>query len=277
MFEKLGNYTHWWMLPMLGVFLGAWLIGGGYLLRASLHKKLAQRRPPRVGQCVLHMFLGGTAAALAGLVVAYLIYVIGSRADTMLVLPAGLTALLIMPLVAYLVLFGLLNLSARQSLSVALLPVGGLILLTVVLGAAAGIPAIIIRQRERDQNLALRNLQLIHRAAVGSYERNFGKPPRDLSELVERNYFDAKVLQSPGLPGRQVGFFYLSTPARGKDDPNSRRIFACDMQGSYGGRGRGVVLVSGEPMWLKEKAFQALLGEPDNEQFAEALRAAEAP
>ncbi len=277
MFEKLGHYTHWWMLPMLGLFLAAWLIGGGYLLRASLHKKLAQRRPPRVGQCVLHMFLAGTAAGLAGLVVAYLLYVIGSRADTRLLLPAGLAALLVMPLVAYLMLFGLLNLSARQSLSVALPPVGGLILLTLVLGAAAGIPAIIIRHRERDQNLALRNLLLIHRAAVGSYEPSFGKPPRDLSELVERNYFDAKVLQSPGLPGRQVGFFYLPTPARGKDDPNSRRIFACDMLGSHGGRGRAVVLVSGQPMWLKEKAFQALLDEPDNEQFAEALRAAEAP
>jgi len=274
-FESLANYMHWWMLPLLFVFLLGWLLGCGQLLRFSLQRRLEERHPRSLAVCVFHVLLAGGFAAVSGLVVTYLVYQLGARADAKLVLPAATAGFVVMPIVAYLILLAMLNLSARQTLAAAVPPLGGLVALTVVLGLGAGIPARILRTREVRQQRSVGQLLRIYGAITGQFETSFGRAPEDLRELVEKNILDAKHLQSPGLPDAEIGFFYLSTPTVRDEDAQSKRLFACERRGSHDGRGRAVVYTDGDAEWVTEGRFQQLLKRPENKEFAEALRALE--
>jgi len=274
-FDKLAGYMHWWMLPMLAVFLAAWLIGCPYMLRSALHRKLQRRRPPQFGQCLVQVMVSGACGALAGLVVFYLIFVIGARLEVRLWILGAIVAAMIVPVVTVVLLMAMLEMPLGDTVEVSLRPLGALMILGLVLALGAGIPARLIRQRDIRRAEAVGNLVRIYQAIVGSYERVLGRPPTDLRQLVEKNYLDAKYLISPNFPDRQVGFFYYPTPTVGGDERQSQKLFACEFlpPGSKGGR--AVIFVDGRAEWVPGRQFERLLALRENEQFAQALRHAE--
>ena len=86
--------------PLLLVFLGGWLLGGGYLLARSMRKQLP-RRQSNLGRCVLAMLLTQMAAGFAAVVALYTYWVFLSPERPATAIPALLPAALLGLLVGY--------------------------------------------------------------------------------------------------------------------------------------------------------------------------------
>jgi hypothetical protein len=279
------DYLKIWQLPLFGVFIVGWIVGGGYLFHHTLSKKVQTRRGVSLGQGMLISLLSGMAGGIAGLV----LYMVGDTA--MPPAPPASPGEAAMPIsifgvvlgllgymvVAWLTVFAMQKLSAGEILKASVLPIGATVGLAVAVGLGAAIPAAIQVRRERAQfALMSKNLNNMIDLHDWVYERGWNDPVKSLAVLKNFAGFDQSLLKNAAAPDREIGYFYHpapSTKGRMNADP---QLLMCDPKGIYGDFDARIVLYSnGVARKLDEARFRDELNEPQNQDFAEALRKAE--
>ena len=94
-----------------------------------------------------------------------------------------------------------------------------------------------------------------------------------MKNLLEIKGFEPKFLKNPVNPSGR-GYFYVSAPLISRSK-KTQKILVCTFRDDSVRDRRIVLFVSGRIQDLGERAFQDLLRNPVNEEFAEALRKAE--
>lgn len=276
------DYLFLWEIPVLLVFAAAWIWGGGYVLRWSLARQNLQKKFT-LGRCMGASLLSGAAGAVAGGVIYMMVNTImGSAAfknvfgepEGRLSLPGLILGGISLIVVSYLVAFAMFGLSAKRTLVVWGKPMGALVLLALVLLLPTALIARHIGGDNRTWRTCQSRMQFIHRE-LERYEQDLGSPPADLKQLLRlRNPIPPNFLTCPLIPENEVGYFYVRPVSiLHREDP--KVILLCDLRDSHGGSGRSVLLIDGTVRRHSEEEFQAMLGEPQNAQFAQALRAFE--
>lgn len=273
MLASFQDYLFLWQLPLLGVFVVGWIGGGGYLLRWSI-RRLRLRRRVKLERCVLASLLAGSAGVFAGGAVLMLAISIGQALNVSLDVPAIVLSGLALLTVSFLVLYAMFEFPARSLLAAAAVPLGATLLLGALVATAAGVPAYYLRHKKAKHRLCQRNLAEIHKA-VTAYCWTHTDPPRTLQALVDEKYIRQEYIRCAAAPDAETGFFYFPSrplPANRR----TRELLACDLPGRHGDDARAMVFLNGTGDWKSEEHFQALLREPENARFAEALGKAEA-
>ncbi len=266
-----------WMVPAFFVFVAGWLVGGGHLLRKSLHKRDPSRKPPKFGSCVLSVFLAGSAGGFVAVVIAYFFYVLAvfTELKYWLAVPGGVVALIAMVFVCFAVFWAKYEVTYLQAVKLGSPAIGSVLAVGLLLVLVVGVPSYLVSETTKSRNESKNNLLRIHNGIL-LYERALGRPPESIDELVEKNYLASREVKSPAFPDKKVGFFYKKISLlRKRDAAEQRKIVACDFGGGQIGSGRRVLMVNRDCDWYDENEFQELLAEEINAEFAAALRAAE--
>ena len=268
------DYFHLWQLPLLGILLFGWIIGGGYLFQRGMASHVTARRRNRFSRGVLVSFLSGTV----GLVVAWIFYKIGSLlVRESFGLPVSLTgtALAVVGFlgISYLVVYAMHKLTLGGTLRLWLLPIGGTCILGLAVLASCAIPAYYIRrndlQRMANIRAGLDNLVRIHHAIFAGSANQL---PKSLRELVEKEQLLPEDLKNPADPSREVGFFYMPRRLRSTREEGIEELIIASFP--VANAGRLVLYTHGEANYLGEESFQSLLARPENQEFAKALQKA---
>lgn len=278
MLAGIGNYLHLeWQLPIIIVFLVGWIVGGGWLLR-----KLILRRDRMANasmeRCALTSVLAGSAGAMCGVIGAYITDTIlkATEVEMMpLTICVGATCALF---VMFIVVFAMFDFSAATTAKVMILPILFIMVLGAVTATAAGLPAYYIHQNEAKRETSKKKLWQIRYSIVDDFQRKFGRPPKDLGELVEQKMIDQNLLDSPFMPEGQIGYFYLPSQLTQKGNDSDNRLLVCDLHTANvnGQAGRCAAMVSNACRWFTADEFDKYLTMPENQEFAAALKAAEA-
>ena len=264
-------YMHVWQLPLFGLLVVGWLLGGGWILRRTLHQRERYRRIT-LGRCVLICFLGGVGGGLTGAVFFYLFDTIGGVIETDLKIVGGIVGAVLMGLIASLVIYAMLPISLGEAIRVGIRPVAMILVLLIIVGASAGVPAYFLRVAERQRNDCRFNLAVIAEA-LRDYRQRFGSPGTSLDALVEINVIPYGHLVCPAT-GEVVGG-YVYRPGRIIDrNTATEQILVCDLRGNHRG-GRNVLLANGQELWYSDDRFRLLLESEANKQFASDLQAVE--
>ena len=279
----LTNYLYIWQLPLLLVFFIAWIFGGGYLLRWSIRRRELQLKSD-LGHCTLAITLAGIAGGISGAIIFLLFNAIGKAAG------AGVSMIIVglifgaaaTVVIAYLVIYAMFATSARNTLLICIPPIGGILLLALVVLLAGALPAryMFLRKLDRDRSLGVMQ-RLAY--ALTDYQRESQRTspssvtvhlPEQLEALVEDGRVTPRFVRPDG-PDKPPRFFYLR-PASGVLPKDTQALVACEMKPHSGGR---AVLVGHpeancESQWRDDQDFRRLLDLPQNKAFAEAFRAA---
>ena len=267
-----------WMVPAFFVFVAGWLVGGGYLLRKSLLKRTGTtRRPPKLGSCVLSVFLAGSAGGFAAVVILFFFYVLAvfMQMKLFFAILGAILSLISMMAVSLMVLWARYDVSFKDTVKLGGPAIGGVLGIAFLLAILVGVPSYLVGKTTKSRDKSVTNLLRIHNA-MHIYERAIGKPAETLEVMVGKNYLVDREIQSPAFPDKAVGYFYMPTSVLvKKDSPSLRKIIVCDFAGGEIGSGRAALMVNRDCEWYDEDDFQDLLAEEINAEFAAALRAAE--
>ncbi len=273
----LSNYINGWIFLVLGVFVVAWIVGGGYLIRRSFPRYgYAQRLG--IGRSMLASFLSGSAGAFAAGVTMLLVM---RLTDGRIVFAIGaVIALGAAMFVAFLVLYAMFSLSAKQTLWASMMPLGSVAAVGLLLGTAYLVPTRMGVRRQGKRDYTCYKLAKIF-PAYAIYVNKYHKPPASLRVLVEQKLLEPEELRSPLSPDREIGYFYI--PAMPKRGEQLQQIFACDYGDNRDGYGRAVLLMprnrqrwaTPKSRWYSEEDFRKLLQLKENADFAKALQKAE--
>lgn len=265
MLAALYDYTFLWQLPVIFLFIAAWLVGGGYLLYWSLRKLQATRRV-KLRRCVLGIFLAG-AIALAGAAVTYLlISAIGSTINVDLNIPAALLAIPVAGITAHFVISAMFDFSLRVTVRAAAPTFISILLLVASFSAVTFPVAWHQRHRNLKRDRSIGNLRKIH-GAVELFYRRFSKQPPTLQVLVDQDILKADELRAETAPDRQIGFFYVPIRTKPNQTPTDR-ILACDLPTDPQDSGRIVLSDNGDCYCMIEEEFLKLLEDDRNAAFA---------
>jgi hypothetical protein len=272
------GYLSVWQLPLLVISAAGWIFGGGYLLQWSIlrHQPQSKIRP---GRCMLVAAAAGTAGAISGMVIFMLLRAIGTAIGVRLIVVGMLFGAAAMLALAYLVVYVMLGMSVRQTLTISALPAGGVVLLGIIIAVGAGVPTYYLRQRELRRIVAVNDIRRVamalrdYQVKISGSRQRQGGHPEQLDALVEQNIIDAPTIR-PGGPNAPARYFYLRPPADRMPDAQMFPV-ACEIRKHQGGR--AVLVVNAgqfEGLWMSETAFEKLLAQPENEAFAKGFRAA---
>lgn len=267
-----------WEGPIIIVCILVWLLVGGYLFEKILGKR-TDRRKYSFGRGVLVSFLSGAGGGMSAL----MLYFIGSTIFPVALIsetfPVNWLGMILgIPgffCIAYLIVFSMHNLSAKETLTTSILPIV-LPFLFALVAMSISLPFSAKSLQEKRELYRLKMLTKykmnhIHNLLVDNVLKT-GKVPFSLDELVAQKILDPEFLKSPANPNGR-GFFYH----RGKaiSDLTSREIFICDYAENFGDKGRTVLYRGGYVEFLPKASFRARLKQPENRRFAEALEEAE--
>jgi hypothetical protein len=201
-----GSLFQVWQLPLVLVFIVAWLWGGGVLFRRTL-SRLPDSKRVTLGRGILVSFLAGLAGGIAAGAV-----LVVCRVALKMSIGSVIIAAPVFPVMAYLVVFAMFNYSPAQTLRASLVPIVAIMLTAGLIGAACGIPAITTR-RAYIQEQKLKQItaaRLAHIFNIMSLKPE--TPPKTLQELLDMPGIDPTRLQtlqtwlkSPANPKRQIG------------------------------------------------------------------------
>lgn len=267
----LKDYWHIWQLPLFVLLLVGWIVGGGLLLQRGLIKTTGNSRV-KLGK-------GLTAAFLISLVGGIPAAVVFKAATTYVdkipgVLLGGILGAIVFLLFSYLLIYTMYKISAREALRVWAPAISVMLALGIAIGLGAGIPAYSMHQKVLEIRSAMRESQSdlleIHEAIRTNRPQN---PPPTLQELVTDGQIDPEFI-THSQAGRDVGYFYHPTRLSSRAE-EQLQILACDWGSTHPTGDRMVLFVNGRCEQMSVYAFQPLLDEPVNAEFAEALKQAE--
>ncbi len=273
MSELISRYQAIWQLPIMVVAAVVALYVGARLLRRALLKR-QDRRKTGMGRCVVAVALALFAGVVGGGIVAVFFNAVGSHAEVDLGPVAMVLGLATLVLLYLLVLWAMFALPFRQIAASGAQALGGVLVVTAVIGGLTAIPTYIYGQRRFRQRLCREQLGVIHRGIEAYRSIYGGQLPPSLEAVGDADAIPVDMLLCPGDRSREPGYFYR--PVRTVTEGVTSSIRVCDRAGNHPG-GRNVLFANGDVVWKEESQFQALLELPENEGFAEILRAASAP
>ncbi len=263
-----------WQLPLAGLFIAGWILGGGWLLRSGARKsKSAKLRQITLVRCCQLSFLSGVfamgaAGATLGIFVG-LSRITGSR----LVAVGGLLAIALAICLAFLVFHASRPGGLRESLALAIKPICAVLLLAVALGACAYFPARSHVMERARYTRTFANLARI-RDALNAYHRRYGLMPERLEQLAAADDISADKLVSAINPHLPVGYYYVR-PQRANDQPAMRLVVVSFFSEKYPG-GRALLFGNGLRRWSAIAEAELFLSDEINEDFTAGLRRIEA-
>lgn len=248
-----------------------WVYVGGLLLLKSVKKRDYPKRIT-LSRCILILLFAGAGGSIGGIVFFFLIKNVGVYMDANLKILGGLVGAVVMIIVAFFVIYAMLELSFTKSLKAALVPLGVQVILLGIVGPACLIPAYYMRKADVKQDRCREQLAMIGQA-LATYQRNYERPALTFKDLVEKNVLPANRLKCPAVKDKEIGYFYY--PARIiKRQDASKQLLVCDFRGNHPA-GRNTLTVNNLFRWYDEDDFEVVLSLPENKEFAAALRAAE--
>lgn len=264
MLAAVSDYFVWWQIPLLVLFLGTWVFGGGALLWVGGRFIVKAPRATfwrSVGTNVLAGFVAFCASAVVGAV-----GLATAAGPAMRV--SGFAAAL---LVTWWVIKAMFRIPFGKAI-LAWLPT-----IASSLVATALLVSILMPGLGRARELAKRAACMASLNGIGKamaiYTMDFGEFPPDLETLIREGQ-PAKFFRCPSArSGRKCDYFYLPP------SPSTPRhtIIACDFKDNHNGQVRHVLTWDGSVRQFTEQEFQAELAKPHNAAFAVALRQAEGP
>ncbi len=271
MLAGLTDWIHLWQMPLFVVLAIGWLGGGGWLLLRSL-KKSQYPKKIKLPQCILIFLVAGMGGGAVAMVVFFLFYTIGEAIEVNLK-TAGLGAAVVaLFATTMMVIFAMLELSLKEALKAARIPLLGQLVLMAAIGAAAILPVPGMLQERRAQRGC--NNNLVHIAdGLQRYQSENGVPPTALQALVDEEYIEAKHLQCPSVAEQAVEYFY-SNRRMTRRDKATKQMVVCDKKGNHG-EPRNVLFTNGNTRLVETEEFEVLIALEENEGFVAALRAAE--
>jgi hypothetical protein len=177
---------------------------------------------------------------------------------------------------AYLVIYSMHNMEHARTVRAAAAPLGGTLLLAVVIALACILPAFYVRWNQVNEMRMAYEIQerlwALHRRLLARTEGN----PESLQELLDSKEIEADALRAASLPDRAIGFFYLK-PERISREPVDRRkqIYACEFANQARGGKRMVLYTFGRVEDATPQRFRDILDREENRAFREALQKAE--
>ncbi len=273
MVADIDSYLHVWQWAPLGVFVAAWLVGGGWLFRREMLKASEfPRRRVKFGRGLLASFTTGLAGMVVGLLVGVLFHQMGKRFQLPALGYAGIAAGAMMALVAaYAAGYMVLGLSARRTFAVAWRPIVAVFALAAIMTAACAPTSISQTRAEEARSACARNILAIAHGFQQAFE-----PPKDLQDLVAGKHLrDAQIY----CPASQKKYFYM--PIHRTDELDNvidkkldKMLIVCDLAGNHPG-GRHVIFANLFCTWKTDSEFDELLKLPVNKAFAKELQKAE--
>jgi len=267
-------YFHPWQLPLIYLFVLGWLVGGAYLLRRSAILR-GIRHPRKVSftRCAKIIFLTVVIGAVCAVVIFFLFRTISLATGSNLTYLGVAIGFLTFLVVCALAINAYFSLSVGEGATVAWLPVGAIVLLGIILGLVAFIPARLLWMKDLQRIRTTQNLALIRRALM-AYERHYYRLPDRLQELSIAGHLPEEILVSPLRPHWPVGYFYrpLVPPPPGDDRP---RLVACSYLNPQYGDGRAMYFSNGLCRWCDAHRVETVLKDEVNAEFATVLRTAE--
>ena len=269
MIADINSYLHVWQWAPLGVFVVAWLLGGGWLFRRELLKvsDVPQKRV-KFGRGLLAAFTTVLAGILVGMLVGFSFYRIGQRFEQPALDYVGIVAGVMMALLAaYVAGYVVIGLSAKQTFKVAWRPVV-LVYAMAAIVAAACAPATISQTKAEETKKACS----LNMTAIAFSLRRTRETPKDLQSLVSRRQLHDEQIHCPAC---KKEYFYMPIKRTGKIDKMvdkmlNKTLVVCDLTGNHAG-GREVIFANWTCEWRTDSEFDELLKLPVNEAFAKEL------
>ena len=265
MLAGIRDYLYPWQIPLILLLISGCIFGGGYLFFLLL-KRLHPEKGVKIGQAIGMVVLAGAGGFVATLVGYFLVDTISAALRTSAIM-AGLVAFII---VSYLIFYSMLNLSAKETLRVSGPAIAAVVVFTMVVGAAGGIPAYRKTQFKHNSQVSVQKLSKQINTGVIHYEARMGQPPPTLEALVQDD-ISPQDLICPINPRRKIGYFYMPSPSRSRRRQGMvNRIRACEFK-VPNCDDRAVLMCDGIARRYEEVDFQELLRLPENIAFAKAL------
>ena len=265
MLAALSDYFVWWQIPLLVLFLAAWIFGGGALLWVG-GRFIVKTPTATFWRSVATNVLAGFVAFCASAAVSVL--GLAMAADAVMGLPSGLAAGLLLT-------WWLIKAMFRIPFGKAILAWLPTIASNVV--ATALLASILILGFARAREVRMRARCKAQLSGIGKaieiYIIDFDEFPPDLETLIRGGQTE-KFFRCPSArSGRRHDYFYLPP------SPSAPRhtMIVCDLRDNHKGQVRHVLIRDGSARQFTEQQFQAELAKPHNAAFAVALREAEGP
>ena len=272
---KLRMWLHVWQLPIAALFVAGWILGGGWLLRTAARKSSSAKvRRITLVRCCQLSFLSGTFGMGAAAVVLATFMGLSKLTGLPLMRVGLVLGAVVGVLVAWLVFFAALPVTARESLALAAKPMAAVGALAVLLGAGAYFPALRDVGKNYHYHKTVSNLVEICRA-LDAYYGDYGIMPDRLEQLVENELISADSLVSRINPHLPVGYFYVS-PGRKKANPPPMQLVVVSLASKRYPDGRAALFIDGTLKWYRGHDADPFLAEDVNASFAAALRRVEA-
>ena len=248
--EYMGvSWLFWWQIPLLVLFLIAWLlitplllwIGGKYIIKSPV---------ATFGRCFLTILLAGVASFIVGLI--------------------PFIGWLVSLFVTWLIIMWMLKTSFGKAILAWLptIPTGVIMLALLV---AFFMPPFIRAHEMSNRAMCVANLKGVSKCCeIYSSDNNDAMPP-NLEVLMRSTGSDPGLLRCVSTPIEGVSYFYLAPL---KDAPKTV-VIACDYSVNHYGEIRNVLFANGDVRSMKPDEFSVEMAKPENVRFAEAMAEAE--
>jgi hypothetical protein len=259
----------WVTTPIIAIWVGV----GGVLLRRGV-KALVSRNQGRLGRCLLISSLAGLAGGVAGFAVLFLLGTLGNQYNFRPFVPAALAVPPVFLAVAFTVIYASFEIPAGALVRISGKAFAIPLLAVVVGGSPAAWFSYSIRQADLARKHSVGSLKFLGEVLTTTYTSHKRPPPDDLMVLVTQKIVPPDRLKCRTATGRSLDYFYVPAELPVKYGP-SLKILACDFLDNQDGRGRAVLFINGDARWYSRDELPALLGRPENRDFAAALGRAE--
>jgi len=254
--------------------LPVWAFGGGALLFVGgrfIAKSPKATYWRSVGTAVLAAIESSIIVALASALSFGLLGPLGFVG-----VPAGMAGALVVTWLIVKAMFGvsfgkaILAWLPTLAMAVIALPIIGML-------AAVLVPTLQRAKEQTNRVVCMSNLRSIGKNIVLYKGENEDKWPADFQTLITQYQASPRMFTCPCVraghrpAGRTYDYFYFPP----KHDDDMRTIVACDFADNHRDGSRSVLFAVGYVKLVKPVAFQAELAQPENADFAKALRQAE--
>ena len=260
-----------WQLPVVLILVGVWILLGGRFLWKQVASQ-ASRKEAGQDRCRIVALLCG----IIGVFCAGIAIVLGKMlGDAMSVrwfwvsLPLGALAFIG---ASFLTVFASFQIPAGKLVRVWVKSFGPVLIIATIAMAPTFWISYSANQKIIDQAESCRDFYDIFRALSSRRYQSYA--PKSLAELKDLKGFKDGSLRSRRHPGREIGYFYFSSPLAEMDEKTTR-LLACDWLDNQAGGVRVVLFANGQIKKVTEQRFKSLLREEDNMVFASALAEAE--
>jgi hypothetical protein len=262
----ISSYLHLWQLPVIMLYLLAWVVGGPYLTRWILRKTALPRHKTGMVHAARINFLGNGSALLALGTVTGSLAVLGQRLGyPHFYLLAAVVGPAVMLVMSWAVHWVMLEVPGREVLRIITRTTVPLLALGALLGVATGVPTWYLRRAELKRQGCRENLLRLH-SLLHSYEQqNPGQEAPTLEALLKNPDARKEWFHCAGRTGPEPSYLYAPAPTL--EGNLSQQVRVCDRRGNHG-RARLVLFTDGRVEEFSEAEFARLMQEPLNRQMA---------